>query len=194
MLIEIEDAENYVEIPSTVSINGEDYAVTAIAGNVFNGNTNLTSVSIPGTIEEIGDGAFAGCSGLKAIYCYAEDPIALGSESAKVRTRADGEDISASTVFAEVDKESCILYVPKNCGDKYRAAEGWREFQNIVEMESDLQGDANNDGKVDDRDVQAVSNYIMDGDANGFIFKNADMNGDKKINAADIVLLVNMIK
>ena len=26
------------------------------------------------------------------------------------------------------------------------------------------------------------------------IFKNADVNGDKKVNAADIVILVNMIK
>ena len=40
---------------------------------------------------------------------------------ATVRTRADGTEVSASTVFAEVDKKNCILYVPLNSADKYRA-------------------------------------------------------------------------
>jgi hypothetical protein len=187
-------SEKEVEIPASVIIEGESYPVTAIGENAFENNETLELMTIPETINEICDGAFAGCSGLKAIYCYAEDPIALGSESAKVRTRADGEDISASTVFAEVDKESCILYVPKNCGYKYRAAGGWSEFRNIVEILSDEAGDANNDGKVDDRDIETITKYVLNGDTNDFIFKNANVNGDKTINVSDIVIIVNMIK
>lgn len=187
-------SEKEVEIPASVIIEGESYPVTTIGENAFENNETLELMTIPETINEICDGAFAGCSGLKAIYCYAEDPIALGSESAKVRTRADGEDISASTVFAEVDKESCILYVPKNCGYKYRAAGGWSEFRNIVEILSDEAGDANNDGKVDDRDIETITKYVLNGDTNDFIFKNANVNGDKTINVSDIVIIVNMIK
>jgi hypothetical protein len=150
-------------------------------------------VVIPESIEEIGTGAFAGCSGLEAIYCYADEPIALGSSKAKVRTRADGEEKPASTVFAGVDKETCILYVPKNSGEKYHDADGWSEFQNIVEMESTIQGDANGSGNVDSNDIDTITRYIMTGEADGFIFNNADVNEDNKIDAADIVKIVNLI-
>ena len=44
------------------------------------------------------------------------------------------------------------------------------------------------------KDVDVVIRYIMYGDIKGFNFKNADVNGDNKINAADIVEVVNIIK
>ena len=55
-------------------------------------------------------------------------------------------------------------------------------------------GDANNDGVVDNKDVNTIAHYIITGDIKGFNFENADVNGDKKVNAADIVMIVNMIK
>lgn len=177
-----------------MTIDGKNLAVASIAEEGFKGNTDLTLICIPASIEQIGENAFAGCSSLKAIYCYNENPIVLGSDKAMVRTRADGDDKLASTVFAQVNKETCILYVPKKSGSKYLSADGWSEFQNIVEMESAIPGDANNDGKVSNEDINAISDYIMEGKTESFIFKNADVNGDKKLNAADIVILVNMIK
>lgn len=180
-----------VEIPSSISVDGEEISVTSIGANAFANSTEMTSVAIPSTITNIGEGAFAGCSALNAIYCFAPDPIALGSAEAKVRTRADGEDNSAATVFAEVNKETCILYVPKNSSEKYHQAAGWGEFQNIVEMDSEIKGDANNDGKVDNEDINSIVEYILRGNTEYFIFKNADANGDKKVNVADIVIILN---
>jgi hypothetical protein len=84
--------------------------------------------------------------------------------------------------------------VPKNSRDKYRNAEGWAEFQNIEEMESDILGDANNDGEVDNKDLNAIADYILTEQAKNFIFMNADMNKDKTLNAVDIVHLVDKIK
>jgi hypothetical protein len=81
--------------------------------------------------------------------------------------------------------------VPKNSSDKYRQADGWGEFQNIVEIESEIKGDANNDGNVDNQDIDAITNYIINKKMQSFIFKNADINGDKKVNAADIVDVIN---
>jgi hypothetical protein len=66
-----------------------------------------------------------------------------------------------------------------------------------VITETDLDGDANNDNEVDNKDVDVVIRYIMYGDIKGFKgfnFKNADVNGDNKINAADIVEVMNIIK
>lgn len=186
--------EKEIVIPASVILDGETCPVTAIGEKAYANNTIMEQVTIPETIEKIGDAAFAGCTSLKVIYSYSKEPIPLGSAKAKVRTRADSEEISASTVFAEVDKETCVLYVPSGSADKYKAADGWSEFKNIVEMDSDILGDANNDGKVDVDDIDAIIRYIMEGDDEGFNFKNADVNGDEKINAADIVEVVKIIK
>ena len=181
-------------IPESIMINGEPHPVTAIGNEAFKDNTSLALICIPETIEEIGEGAFSGCGGLSAIYSYNENPIPLGSDKATVRTRANGEEVAASTVFAEVNKETCILYVPKGCAEKYGNAEGWMEFQNIVEIQSSEPGDANNDAKVDSKDIDATVDYIMEGKTENFIFKNADVKTDSKINVADIVEIVNVMK
>lgn len=130
-------------IPETVTHDGVDYTVTAIENEAFKDNTALTAVTIPETVVTIGDGAFAGCTGLTAIYAYAAEPANL----ATARTRAE----AASSVFEGVDKETCMLYVPKGCVEKYRAAEGWGEFIHIEEMEgTGISGLTTNDHKAFD--------------------------------------------
>ena len=115
---------NY-EIPETVNHDGMTYQVTSIGESAFQNNTTLEQVTIPSSVTSIGSNAFADCVNLKAIYTYATEPVNL----AKVRTRSD-----AGSVFDGVDKETCILYVPQGCVEKYRAAEGWNEFKNIQEF------------------------------------------------------------
>ena len=53
-----------------------------------------------------------------------------------------------------------------------------------------LKGDVNGDGKVDDADIQEVTNIIT-GDSEN---PNGDVNGDGKVNVADIVAIVNLIE
>ena len=53
-----------------------------------------------------------------------------------------------------------------------------------------IEGDVNDDGKVDSTDVKAIVELIMKGEYKA----KADVNGDSKVNAADIVLLTNEIK
>lgn len=57
-----------------------------------------------------------------------------------------------------------------------------------------ISGDADGNGKVEAADIDAVVKNIMEGDFEGFNFKNADLNGDDKVDAADLVLLINMVK
>lgn len=40
-------------------------------------------------------------------------------------------------MFNEVDKENCILYVPKGTAIMYRSAPEWMKFVNIVEYETE---------------------------------------------------------
>jgi hypothetical protein len=55
-------------------------------------------------------------------------------------------------------------------------------------------GDANGDGKLTEADVKAIADHVMGHDPENFSERNADVNGDEKIDAADIVELVNWIK
>ena len=53
-----------ISIPSSVTISGTTYSVTAIGESAFQQSTALTSVSIPNTVTVIDEMAFYGCSGL----------------------------------------------------------------------------------------------------------------------------------
>jgi hypothetical protein len=55
-------------------------------------------------------------------------------------------------------------------------------------------GDADGNGVVNAADIDAVVRYIMDGDDEGFNFDNANLSGDDKVDAADLVLLINMVE
>ena len=184
-----------VDIPSGMIIDGQTVEVTTIGDEAFKNNDKLKIVSIPESIEGIGESAFAGCSDLKAIYCYADEPIALGSSQATVRTRAGGDEVAASSVFDKVNKTECTLYVPAASIDKYRNASGWKEFTHIRQIPSDVKGDANNDWTVDLKDAKVVGSYILKKEQpEDFVWRNADGNNDKKINVADIVKIVNIMQ
>lgn len=128
------DEEGKVEIPETVEIDGKTYTVTEIAANAFKDNKELKEVTIPGTVTKIGDGAFAGCENLRAIYVYAPEPISLtAAEAHSMMTRA-AENVPSQ--FEGIDFEACTLYVPIGSEQKYREAEGWKLFTHIVGVEA----------------------------------------------------------
>jgi hypothetical protein len=94
-----------IEIPNSV---------TSIGNQAFDGCFNMTSITIPNSVTSIGGYAFYGCVGLTSITCEAVTPPTLGPEA-----------------FGYVDK-SIPLYVPGAFIDAYKAAEGWKEFFNIL--------------------------------------------------------------
>ena len=61
-------ATGELNIPTTISYNGGNYAVTRIAKNAFISCGNLTGpLTIPNTVTFIGENAFLGCSGLTEV-------------------------------------------------------------------------------------------------------------------------------
>jgi len=97
--------EKEVEIQPSVTIDGEKYEVTAIGDGAFENNTTMEKVTIPESVTSIGEKAFAGCTNLKVIYLYAENPIDL---TGKVKTRGDdGEEaeVDVISVFDGVNTE-----------------------------------------------------------------------------------------
>ena len=182
------DGSNMVQketvIPSSITIDGEEFAVTAIGENAFANNTEMTQLTIPESISEIGQGAFAGCSALEVIYNYRKEPIPLGNAVAAARTRgADGSD-----VFAGVNKETCVLYVPAGSKSKYAAADGWKEFQTIKEfgVVATKPGDANSDEKINVADIVEIVNFMKKTPSEHFNEANADVNADGDVDDDDI--------
>lgn len=90
-------------------------SVVSIGTSAFLGCESLTSLSLPSSVISLGWYAFKGCTGLTSIYAYMTDP----------------QNLSFS-VFEEVDKQKCILYVPKEVCQNYWLADGWGDFENIV--------------------------------------------------------------
>lgn len=190
-----EPTEEEVDIPKSVEVDGKPYSVTAIAPSAFENNKVIKQVSIPETIEEIGEAAFSGCSELNTITSLAEEPIALGSaEVVSPRTRSEG-DGEASKVFAGVDKVICLLYVPAASVSKYKAADGWKDFKYIVGIGSDfIIGNVNGDAQLDNLDLQSIINHVMGKPQEGaFDAGLADVNQDEKVDINDVVYLVKLL-
>ncbi len=111
-------------------------SVTGISEDAFAGCVGLTSVTIPSSVTGIGDGAFAGCSGLTSVTIPASvTGIGWGAfsdcESMKaVRCLiADPDEVEiGDDVFDGVDASSCVLYVPEQAVERYKALEPWNGF------------------------------------------------------------------
>ena len=76
---------------------------------------SLLSITIPANVRRIGTSAFEDCQSMTSFYCRVEDPgqISLGENA-----------------FNRIN-ENCILYVPKQCLQAYRADGRWTAFSDI---------------------------------------------------------------
>ena len=127
-----------VIIPETIAFDGTTYSVTSIGDGAFANHSGLTSVTIPNSVTSIGNAAFSGCSGLTSVtignsvtsigkyaFCYCSRLTKLVSLAVEPPTCGEG-------VFEKVDKTSCKLLVPEESINKYKTADQWKEFLNIL--------------------------------------------------------------
>ena len=56
-----------------------------------------------------------------------------------------------------------------------------------------IPGDVNGDGLVDDVDLVVLKRHIIGKPVDKFVFEAADLNMDEKVNAQDVVVLINML-
>mgnify|MGYP003296459586 CR=1 FL=1 len=96
--------------------------------------------------------------------------------------------------FAEEAYANATLYVPKKSVDAYKAAEGWKEFQNIVGVDvpdEGSKGDVNGDGNIDVDDMNILINDMLNGIVRDL--NTEDMNGDGTIDVDDLNAIINII-
>lgn len=106
-----------IRIPSSVKVNDIKYPVTAIADEAFSNQTSLLSVSLGLNIKQIGEGAFVGCSHLKAVYVYALDPPACSANRPIF-----GYDDGSGTIVLPQDFK---VYVSAGSVADFQTAAGW---------------------------------------------------------------------
>ena len=71
----------HVVIPATVTHGGHSYPVTRITGYVFSYCSAITAVTLPPSLDTIGDGAFRSCFGLQRVVSLAPAPPTLLSSA-----------------------------------------------------------------------------------------------------------------
>ena len=165
-----------IVIPEYVFYNDVKYNVTQIFGLTFCNYSwsstsdtytggNITSVDIPATIESIGSSAFRKNQKLTQITCRVIDPISI-----------------SSTVFQDVDKSKCVLYVPYQSIQLYKAADVWKDF--MIEAIPGTE-------ELEETDYDIYSDEIIIGTAHQPIEIPIKIKNDKAITGFEATLACN---
>lgn len=113
----IDNVSGELIIPSTIESDGCEYTVTKVgAVAFFRKCSEMTSVVLPASVEQIGGGAFRNCGSLESVYCMSATPPTT-PEQVKV--------------FEETILENTPLYVPEGSLSLYQNAPMWKNFKTI---------------------------------------------------------------
>lgn len=111
--------------------------IKGIAKKAFYDCKDIYSVTIPYSVTDIGDYAFAGCYGLTDFICYAEvPPSAIDIFSSGITIKPIVLIRKKKIPFSKVDISKVTLYVPNSSLSVYKETSPWSDFGNIVSLES----------------------------------------------------------
>lgn len=114
--------------------------VGVIGPFAFACNSSLKSVRIPKTVQEVGKYAFSWCYNLEEVvwestatnipqYCFSN------CDALRKFTMCNGNPISIEWGVFDSAYRNAVLYVPTGSAKYYQVAEGWKDFEHIVEID-----------------------------------------------------------
>lgn len=139
------DSMKSVEVPRSVVTLGKDLfenckglthiglhtGLKTLAQFCIYGCTALQSLVLPASVDSLGQSPFTSTKNLTELTCRAIEPPVVYNES----------------VFSPF-VANCTLYVPIGTVEAYKAAPGWKNFENIKEDTSGVDGITNDDDDV----------------------------------------------
>ena len=163
-------------------------SVTDICRNAFEGCSGLTSITLPNSLTTIRMETFKGCSGLTSITIPNSVTVieAFAFEDCYNLTSITCEAITPPKMydsFYNIDK-STPVYVPVGCVEKYKAANRWNEFTNIIDNQLianpviakiDAIGDVELSFECEDKIDKAIAAYEALTDAQKALVSNYDI-------------------
>lgn len=155
-----------------------------IIGNDLKGNKRFTvqvSTGEGGQIEIMGTGAISNNSVASATINTGEDVQLLITPQSGYALKTfyvDGANVLSNV---GTDGRYTIQAISKNIS------------VSATFEKSSLQGDVNNDGRVDGTDVITIYNFVQVGTESGITSEVADINGDSKVDGSDVVAVYNII-
>ncbi len=132
-----------------------------IGNNAFASASALDIIHIPANCK-IGENAFLNCWALKNVYSYSTTP----------------QLIAENTFHGIMSIDEAVLHVVKGCDSKYRTAQGWNYFKNIVADLNNPAGIYNIFRDKDSIDIKPVSNgYSITGIKSGLHYNVYTLTG-----------------
>ena len=149
--------------------------VTTIGQSAFSGCSGLTRIIIPQSVTSIGNYAFSGCDNLNRIKAEMEMTTSI--------VRINSNTFPNTSSY----HNSTILFYPKGSSSYYETY--WSSFIGIGFPDSDV----NLDWKTDVVDVVDIARFVVGTTSAQFEEFLADMDGNREVNVADAMVLVNEI-
>lgn len=143
----------------------------------------LQHLALPFTVRTVCQDALAHLPALTDLSCFAEEPPTLEPGA-----------------FTSADLRHVTLRVPAASIGRYRQAPVWCDFAHIEPLSDDAytaqgyrRGDLNDDGSVDAADYELMRRLLVGLPAGSILSWAADLNGDGKVNAQDLVLICQQV-
>ena len=154
----------------TIVITDEE---TEIYQNEFYGCTALKNVKIGDGVSKIGDYAFSGCSSLEG-FAFGDGMTSIGKEAfsdcnalTEIYSTAEVPPTCGSQALEDINKWTCMLYVPKENIAAYQNADQWKDFFFINE------------------NAFAPANYTLTYVVDGEVYQTVSIKEGKEITAID---------
>lgn len=106
--------------------------IRTLGAGAFEECFNLKRVTIPATIESIAEEAFLQCESLEQVTMLNPIPVAITDNVFHMNETQNSDN----TGYTTSDFTTATLYVPYGSKAAYQQTAGWKNFQNIVEMEA----------------------------------------------------------
>ncbi len=167
-------------------------SVTTIGEDAFYSCDALTSVTIGDSVTTIGEYAFARCDSLKTVHYHGTE-----EDKAAIDINSYNDDLTSATWHyydngcdAECNVCKYQRTPPHNYADeKDDTCDTCGQWREVILYTS---GDGNGDGKVNNKDLGLLQQYLNEWDVT-IVIEAADLNEDGKINNKDLGLLQRLL-